>query len=1652
MDYNAFKKLPADLAIAEAAKYSGFSPEEISGVWNTESAMGLNKGPSKAGALGDFQIMPDTQASLEGRFGVKFDPMDFHDSLFMGAEVLRENLAHFKNKPDALRAYNGGWDPAKWDNPETAAYPGKVLGQEHPDLVDVYTATDKLPAFTQSTARLAALNESGIVDTSGAAVPLELPEVEFEPLYPETARRLALEQQRAGFSETALDSMVYNTVTGKLVEIAQRGELDPEFNAMSDENKQRIQDAGLYGNDMMMDYVTGARNADDFAERLTVAQERVDLFRRAANNPGWGATAGTLLGSMADPVGILASVGTGAAATALRSGAQASRAATVARAAMAGAAENAAFGEVLNAADSQRFSWTTLVQDATLGAAMGTLGGLIVRNDGRFYNDPEVEIPDDFRPVLSAAARAVKEATDNVTQRIWDSSLTGLDTAPKWDGTVSTNIADLGGEELRLVGYKPIQRTVSETGEVTFSGIPEEPRLAPANTFNARLGYKPEPTLASRDYHQLHNQGVITELRNADDLPAASEYARRYGADVPADAKAVYLPQDDRVYVFRDRLTPDEIKNPMGLVMHEVGVHYGLERTVGTESYNRILQSLVDSNDARIQSALKAVPGDTPEHLRLEEALGYLVEKHPDLPMVKQIIAQVRNWLRENVRIFRGLAVSVEDAVAYVRGSVEHVRREGKLSSDLTFPYVWHGSPTRGIEALALKYAGTGEGQSAFGYGHYVTSEKGTAIDYRNKESTRRGLRPEDGGLYRLRVNADPGRMLDWEGALPVNLHEAFPGTELGSTGESAYKALTEALGSQKAASEALLAQGVPGIRYTTGRTRGGDVRNSNYVLFSNDALSMEARYSRSPGSVSSIPLSEREKVIKAGLEKVNARIDPNHAKQIAATQKFLQARPDFMKNWDNWAASPGVAMSTSPNELARKTGAMFFENALGSAGRPEEGSVAIHYDLLYRSYRDATLEQVKRLMTPLMTPKEKASHLLGGTEGLRRISTEVAEERLRHRMAIQQGRKYVPSAPEGIRNLAKVLDDQMFKMVDDGRAYGSTYADKVFGSGVVGFMPQAWDWRKFHAAQTTDPKTWEALRKNFTQQYIEKQIDPVMAELEAKGTDPAEVDAVRVRLMEQVEHQVNMRMQESVRDPNSRTGMDTGKFETMAADLMYENFQGQNVTRDVVQQFREILADHINDRSRTEFDLLREVDGVRLLDYTEHDLVTTVSHTAHRFAGQNAMAKRGFRDYADFEALITLLTKTGARPLDVELTQFAGRAFGFQPMVIGDSPVLATLRNFTYASMLGKLGIAQLADLSAVITATGMGSLPRILGRALSKETPLVQQLGRLYGPGMIGADYRIQSYVADVQPNGRVLGGMGSRMLKLSQRAAQLVSWVNGSNVITRALHKAFLPVVAEDVVRAAQGLDGGMSPARLADIGLSQETLDRIRAQIQKHEPNRKEGHAFNWDRWDDQYAADKLVEAIHRATSQVFQRTLIGEAAMWRTESALGSISAQFHNYGLTAMGKQLGRNLAIGDLNAYAAMAIGIPWATLLYYSRIQLNAAGMSPVDAREYIERNTTPARLANGMLTYFNMSGIGAELFSMGEVLFGGNSYRFGSGPVAAMGFVSNAARSLNGIGSIITGQTEDAGADASKVLRILPGGNSIPGTWMINRLRDD
>ena len=134
MDIGAFTALDRESQFAEAGRIAGVAPSVFDGIWSTESGRGVAM-KSPAGAEGHFGLMPTTRSTMEKRFGTSIDPYDFGQSLFTAAHLIQENLGKFKKLPDALRAYNGGWNPKTWGNAETAAYAGKVLGDSEADTV-----------------------------------------------------------------------------------------------------------------------------------------------------------------------------------------------------------------------------------------------------------------------------------------------------------------------------------------------------------------------------------------------------------------------------------------------------------------------------------------------------------------------------------------------------------------------------------------------------------------------------------------------------------------------------------------------------------------------------------------------------------------------------------------------------------------------------------------------------------------------------------------------------------------------------------------------------------------------------------------------------------------------------------------------------------------------------------------------------------------------------------------------------------------------------------------------------------------------------------------------------------------------------------------------------------------------------------------------------------------------------------------------------------------------------------------------------------------------------------------------------------------------------------------------------------------------------
>ncbi|WP_330728220.1 lytic transglycosylase domain-containing protein [Burkholderia multivorans] len=85
---------------------------------------------SPKGALGYAQVMPKTLAKVEAALGRRLDPTNFDDSLQIQRYIMTQNMQRFGNYNDALRAYNSGWNPEKWNNDETNAYVSAITGED----------------------------------------------------------------------------------------------------------------------------------------------------------------------------------------------------------------------------------------------------------------------------------------------------------------------------------------------------------------------------------------------------------------------------------------------------------------------------------------------------------------------------------------------------------------------------------------------------------------------------------------------------------------------------------------------------------------------------------------------------------------------------------------------------------------------------------------------------------------------------------------------------------------------------------------------------------------------------------------------------------------------------------------------------------------------------------------------------------------------------------------------------------------------------------------------------------------------------------------------------------------------------------------------------------------------------------------------------------------------------------------------------------------------------------------------------------------------------------------------------------------------------------------------------------------------------------
>lgn len=264
------------------------------------------------------------------------------------------------------------------------------------------------------------------------------------------------------------------------------------------------------------------------------------------------------------------------------------------------------------------------------------LGGLLGAGAAKFLTRAEQRLAErGYRTLQQAMAPDAARAGSAVAAPLADlaARMKAGEDVPVQEAIEAARVAalqarqtDMNAERLARIDdvIEPMVRRLEQTASASTA---DELLVATRTSFGA-------------DGARLVDEGAVTIVQSVEDLPARPD-----GQAHPSDVRGVF--DGNKAYIVADNVAPDEVK---GVLLHEVGVHFGMQRMVGDANFRTLLEDVVNranQGEARFAEALAQVPRDTPTQHVAEEVLAYLVENAPELGIVQRVVAAVKQFIRQ---------------------------------------------------------------------------------------------------------------------------------------------------------------------------------------------------------------------------------------------------------------------------------------------------------------------------------------------------------------------------------------------------------------------------------------------------------------------------------------------------------------------------------------------------------------------------------------------------------------------------------------------------------------------------------------------------------------------------------------------------------------------------------------------------------------------------------------------------------------------------------------------------------------------------------------------------------------------------------------------------------------------------------------------
>jgi hypothetical protein len=242
---------------------------------------------------------------------------------------------------------------------------------------------------------------------------------------------------------------------------------------------------------------------------------------------------------------------------------------------------------------------------------------------------------------------------------------------------------------------------------------------------------------------------LVKIVSTYDELPAYVKTAVKKSGDIQA---FVY---GKRAYMIADQI---EIGQELPVFLHEIGVHLGMEKLLGTANYRKLAGQVVtwassknDSIEVKVAKAAKKRVDEAAKVARaegepltadeqLDEMLAYFVEEAVasgiNPTAMKNSTSQIAQWFRTLVAALKvGLRkIGFDKFDQLTAGNIVDLAF-GAAKMEISGAY--HGTSAEFRNFLTSKI-GTGEGAVAFGWGLYMAERFGVANQYRKTDVDRK--------------------------------------------------------------------------------------------------------------------------------------------------------------------------------------------------------------------------------------------------------------------------------------------------------------------------------------------------------------------------------------------------------------------------------------------------------------------------------------------------------------------------------------------------------------------------------------------------------------------------------------------------------------------------------------------------------------------------------------------------------------------------------------------------------------------------------------------------------------------------------------------------------------------------------------------------